>query len=525
MFQVAYNALFALLLALCLPVSVLATDLSQGEVVSGYPAEVRSLLAKHPVWVTVVYSAKKIPDRDGLYLSVNQSKKWSVHLNGNVAQSLDETTELSLSFNPTNENVSWSREHVDLHESISSKPFYFEGNFENAPSYQIRFLSGDRFEIVSTPSQTHVVFVPEWSAKDLRYEARFKHVNIWTAPLGPARSGDEIWQKLDKPETVYLHHNLSNPVRVLVDTSYPQVHLKALQDSVNEWNSALGRDLFQLQSTPIKLDLSDCFSSRTLCVKWEGLADVAWTGVGGSTSFSFDPESGEILGGVIEFKNTAKNSLVPTPGDYDQRFVSGEIDTQWAAEVFLKQSEFARYRHPLPELIVKKVLVHEMGHFNGFAHNFEGSLHGTIQNPTETVMDYLPFSAIRDVSIGSFDRQMILAIYSGTPPTSDYRFCSDVERDGVSGRYPKKAECNAYDVGDPVNWYMMLADMGSDGVFTKLPDLRSPLYFLGAFLREDGNSTLGSQSKVRAFLCKNPENRKRITDELMKQCNVELQCF
>src|SRR4051812_42362325 len=75
--------------------------------------------------------------------------------------------------------------------------------------------------------------------------------------------------------------------------------------------------------------------------------------------------------------------------EIDRQFNSGEMNATWIAQVYLKKAEFSSYRHPRPDLAIQSILTHEIGHFNGMAHNFAGSLAGTLSSPSESIMDYL----------------------------------------------------------------------------------------------------------------------------------------
>jgi hypothetical protein len=443
-----------------------------------------------------------------------------------VAQSLEEITQLSIGFDQVSGKFLWQSEKIDLGGIVRTAPFYFEGNSEQIQGLTFRSIGKNKFEATNVSGDTHIVFVPSFSSNADIIPVKFVGLNVWTAPLGHAKSAIENIMLLSKPDVAYLHHDLSRVITVVMDSSFPSEHLSALKDSLSDWNKALGKKIFKLSGAKVSVDTAECLSSRKLCVKWTGSSVIPWTGVSGSTVHAFDPETGVILGGVITFSNGVdEKTLRGSPAEIDRQFISGKIDLSWIAQIFLRKPEFSNYRHPMPELVVKSILEHEIGHYNGLAHNFAGSHSGTVAEPSATVMDYFPFSAIRNLKIGTFDHEVIKAVYSGVAPGPSFEVCTDFEKDGFPGIQPKIAACNAFDFGEPVLWYSSLGDLSSNGVFAKIEgDPHDFLYYLGSFLSLGGKGTLDEQRRVREYLCAKKDLTTAISQELNHQWGVPLSC-
>lgn len=188
-----------------------------------------------------------------------------------------------------------------------------------------------------------------------------------------------------------------------------------------------------------------------------GSSSIPWSGVGASTASTFDPQTGKIVGGYITFENPADASALQNASiAEDRRVRDGSFTYDWLASTYLRKAEFLNLRSPIPELIVESILLHEVGHFNGLAHNFKGSLDGTVTAPSRTIMDYVPFPAVGHfIDLGDFDYQAIDLVYRSTPLNARYRFGGDYE--SISSNPSRYANANSFDIGDPVDWYLALS--------------------------------------------------------------------
>jgi hypothetical protein len=480
-----------------------------------YNSEILRILERHPYWETIPFSSIKLPGGIDA-LTPKQFKKWKLISKSGGPSNLEETTQLSFKFDETSQAVLWSSEQIDLSGAIDLTPYYFEGMFEKKPDRTVRVIDEDRFEIISIESGVHVIFVPASLVTGNLFKAKFENIGAWTAPLGQFKEVTQALLYLTKNDIAYIHHDLDKTKLITVDESFPKVFIPSIQRSADNWNRAFGKNFFRREVEIKAIDVSDCLSSNRLCFNWKGPAAIPWTGIGGSTMASYDPDSGEVLGGLVTFTNGVDESkLQTTPGNYDREFVSAKFDKDWVASVYLQMETFLNYRHPLPELAVQTILLHEIGHFNGMSHNFLGSNSGDVQFPSESIMDYLPFPAIRNIGLGKFDHQLLDAVYRGIRPDRNYHWCSDYEKDGSPGYKAKLANCNPFDLGDSADWYRLLAEKSKYGVLTKIPlnSNLSFLYYLGEFLTPNGGATVEQNFRVKTYLC----SKNEILDQILKQ--------
>lgn len=491
-------------------------EVSSTDEATSFSAEVLSILKKHRRWQTITYSSQSamgIP-----YFQVSEQKKWEVLLKNLEPVGLQEIT--SLSVQPLNEEtLHWSSQSVDLAQPIDMAEFYFLG-FQAGPTKTIRILDDNRFEIISSDNVYHVVFFPEVEASKTS-KVIAPDIGVWTAPLGPAKQATRDILQLEKEDVAYLHHDLRATHTVNVDPSFPLSHLAALQESLNKWNQALEKEYFVLRNSNAVLNWSDCLSTKRLCIRWSGAEAIAWTGVGGSASFTFDPESGVIVGGIISFMNSSPEvALKDTPVSISDVFRQGEFGLDWIAKVYLQRDLFASMRHPMPELVVENILLHELGHFNGFSHNFAGSIAGNPQKISESIMDYFPFSAVRRNALGDFDIQNLRAIYSAQIPNDDYLFCSDNES------FLGVAACSPFDLGNAADWFITSAEASTERAFAIFPGSgKSVLNHLGQFLIPAGRALESDRDKVTRYLCSAyPNQLNQIKETLFKEQAAELRC-
>jgi hypothetical protein len=178
----------------------------------------------------------------------------------------------------------------------------------------------------------------------------------------------------------------------------------------------------------------------------------------------------------------------------------------------------------MPGLAIQTILEHEIGHYNGFSHNFAGSNRGTEKKPSGSIMDYFPFPGIRHLAFGQYDREVIGAVYQGITPSNDVPVCSDFEKDGLDGVQPKIARCNAFDFGEPISWYQLLANSSPSGVFTKIDDAHDILFYLGAFLAKSSGVTHEEVSQVSQYLCQNGGELPQIIQEVERVWKTVLTC-
>jgi hypothetical protein len=322
----------------------------------------------------------------------------------------------------------------------------------------------------------------------------------------------------------YLHHTTGSNIVVRTDHSFPVQFLKSVKSAMGKWNTSLGWNVYMLGPVEDSLDLLDCLSTNSLCLRWEGpIGNVGWIGWGGITGLNFDPQTGEIQGAVITLQNLTPANLQPTPAAILAQ-ISKSFNLDLVVDFLFRKEEFKQYIHPFPEEVIEYVLLHEIGHANGLRHDFRGSLVGTSLHPSDSVMEYMPFPVTHKLNyIGSKDQKRIDAVYRNAMPIYSLKTCSDVE--AKEGNDPN---CLQNDLGEPTSWYMKLSNRGDKGVFTTVRENQSSLPerpyldLLGKFI---ANPLVAAQQAelVSNYLCRQ-DNKIEITNYLEIQKKKMLIC-
>lgn len=501
------------------------------------PADTIERLKKHDVWQSFSYSDKTLVF-SGITLNTiatNDMKKWKVVQleatgDGQSGTGLKEITALTITPSDDGESLLFASGEIDLREPLSLFTFSLDSASDQDPKLLLRELEGDKFEIRSAKGTLRIVLMPSEDASASAVPAFTPlAVGAYTAPHAGYKMPLKNVMGLQAKETGYLHHNLSQSMEVLVDESYPSQYLPALDSALGKWNAALGAKLFLRNKNPVKVDLGDCFSSRKMCIRWEGGRDVAWSGVGGHATQSFDPQTGKIVGGYVKFINENSGVLAPSAKEDNDKLLSGKFSMQWLVSTFMRKSEYRTYQHPQPNILVENILLHEIGHFNGHTHNFSGSWTGTIESPTKSIMDYFAFPLVRESAVGPFDLQVIETVYKKSKLASDYTYCSDTDSaGGMSNPSPllRQANCNQFDVGDALDWYIALAEASKEGVFASQVSnpAENMLFSIGLFLTPAGGGSASQKLKATRYLCKVPGKSDAIASDLKLKLQVVLDC-
>ena len=494
-----------------------------------WPKEILDLLRKHQVWQST--SSIVVP---GFMSTLGFSRKWQVDFQTSTP-SLKELTKLSLVKDcKTGKFTSWESGIIEL-STIVYSPLFHVGLFDQCASlptpsvYTFRFIGNDRIEI--RPKQAKVgvsiILFPEIKTSALVNKISNRDFSLFTGPGGPSSKPMEKILGIPFDKTNYLHHNLTMKMEVAVDSSFPSEYLSAFQESLNFWNHAVGQSIFQLVSYPQTIDLADCVSARKLCIFWDGGKEISWIGMGGYAAPNFDPQTGEIIGGFIQFSNSAEKKLTSTPPSVllDQ-YLAGKIDFNLVTSIYSDRESYTHYLHPKPMRELAHFFSHELGHFNGLSHNFKGSNAAVPPETSKSVMDYMPFSASGEDSgeLQEYDLKMAKLIYTGVEPSTEYSYCGD-DMVGLDGPSPDP-NCNIWDFGSSEKWFMELARKGKEGVFTPHPKFVKPIVnFLGGFLEVDKPGvTTEQQREVKNYLCSQIQVLTKIQTFLKENHQVVLSC-
>lgn len=427
--------------------------------------------------------------------------------------------------------------------------------------YEFADLDGKRFELKINGGRARVVFLPApnnyfvASVPDLAATS-----GVWTTPFGPE---SELLRAVEAAERragramgrpvlgSFLHHDLSTrrEIRVVIDPSLRRDWRGAVRNAVDKWNEVLGAPLLRVVDAERPVNSSDCVSGRMLCVRYFGSKDLPMTGVNGYTEVAFDPQTGLVVGGIISIVNEELKTPLEEPTAIDrQKLLAGDVP--WALAAMHRYPELSRVRHPAPEAYLEYLMLHELGHFSGLAHNFLADKKTTPSHPTATIMTYPPFPfAHRALEIGGADRARIDLIYRGDTPKQPLPYCSTLETmspERHGEHFTKRAMCDVFTVGDPARWYLGLARAGRSGVFTSYPDLehlapeikrmvdelvrrrqQPPLNLLtrlGYIVSDPAPENEPERTEINAYLCSLGAQRPQIDAQLATFHGVHLAC-
>lgn len=461
---------------------------------------------------------------------------------------------------------------LDVTGSLDPEAFFPRAGYADAlpigkgpQQYAVKDIDGKRFQIVINGGRGRVVFMPapnDYTGAPPAPERR--ETGVWTTPFGPeselllyigrmmredGRNDLPAW-----PDARYLHHDVKSRRHfgVALAPSFPEAHRPLVAKALAQWNAALGKEWFRLDPKGAQTDPGACVSGFQLCLGWTGDQGIPMTGLSAFTELGFDPQSGLITGAVITVVNDVKEStLVPLTAEEAKRF-SGKGDLDAAAQAMTRYGEYEKKRHVDPKGYLEYLLLHEMGHVNGLAHNFFADPATHPAEPTSTVMTYVPFPVAHRASrIGPLDRERIDLVYKGREATTaEVSYCSTFAtlvpaRDGDYVR--KSPRCDLFTVGNPADWYVRIAKHARYGVFTEYPDTshlpeplrralrdanerrRMPplnvLTHLGYVLSERVSVSLKDQDAVRAFLCGLKADRLAIEAQLRAHHGLDLRCM
>lgn len=538
--------------------------------VSGFPEPLKVQLAQHREWLTISY----FKNRRALFppAELVGTKAWIIQDEDGRAVSMRE--KMTSSFLGIMERMQGGEpfaaridldDDVDLHDLLPYREGVERVLFEGVRSEQYRFrsLSQGRFVLELDQSRGFVVFMPkpEAGAKVQRGDAR-QQAGLWYAPFGPEseifgflvklmgkKGGRKQNAKARDLAGPYLHHDAMRSIEVAVDPSFPQQNFAAIAPALDSWSQVSGRQLVLAKQSRQPLDPAECLSAYRLCLRWSGPPHVSFAGMSGFTNISFNPSSGEIIGGIITLINTDKPTL-HLPRDEAEKVRAGKVDLDYVAGKMLQHASMEKVLHPDAAAYLRYLLMHELGHYHGLAHNFYIDETTKPDQALPTVMGYPPFPiAHLTTDIGLADRQRLSLPRKKPGKVRLTPYCSTLEAlapDFVQGIARRPAQCDVFAIGDEVDWYLSLARQADGGVFATYPDEshlpgelrelyqeareerglppKNLLTRLSVVLLRRGESA-AQQKKVTDFLCAEPKLLHAIRTQLEKYANYRLRCL
>lgn len=480
-----------------------------------------SRIARTSFWRTTIFTVDKNLTNNGLFIPAI-TKIWKTDT---LSKSLIEVSANSILSNCQNGINCWGSKRVSYDREFELIDFY---DITNEKALTLKDLGNDKFAIFG---QSYIaVFSPvttdQIQSKPLQKDLKFY---LWQAPLGMIEETAELFYTYPKPlpqKLGPLKHDLKKVRKVYIDESFPRQFEAALLSGLNEWNKALGINFYILDGWR-KLDPLACIASdESLCIFWDGPPTLAWASFAAISTPSFNPLSGDILGGAITFINQVKeDDLSQTPQSILNTYNNNQIDIQTAAAFLMKRKLFSTYRHPEPEKLVKAIFIHELGHDFGMPHYFMGSINTSKDTLFDTVMDYPPFPVFGKMDhLGIRDLAKLDAIYDngffvGEPECKNVHVMSN-------------PVCQPGDLGEPVVWNYFLAQSNPEWIFADLPSagglnfgsVSKIIDRLYLFLRPSPAVTSSQQVMAHQILCSRPDKYDDVAKYIKEKFSDNLIC-
>ncbi|MGE0525934.1 MAG: hypothetical protein AB7G93_22070 [Bdellovibrionales bacterium] len=332
----------------------------------------------------------------------------------------------------------------------------------------------------------------------------------------------------------FFNHPIRTETRqVFVSQNFPNRYIDVLQKVLSQWNQLFGHDYY-LFAGKQNLDAVDCLSENILCIQWSGGEEFTWTGYHGTTTVTADPSSGRVLGGIIYLYNNADRSIHRKGTVEELALVEDPSSFAQVALGFSQLGKYSQILRPNSDGLVTSLLLHEMGHFFGWDHNFAGAWLG---DPSKgTVMGYPPFNLDAEfVHLGEIDKVNFQLLY-GSRNVPAMPFCGDLDieptYDGKIWR-KKIPECLMWSAGRSIDWLIANATIlgleqlvvGWDVYKAIAPEdsrLGSYLAALG-FIAKDGQYEM-DRKKAQTYLCSESLLDPKVLPFLSEHLGLELNC-
>ncbi|MBK7843314.1 MAG: hypothetical protein IPJ71_06400 [Bdellovibrionales bacterium] len=508
-----------------------------------WPSEVKASLAKWKNITSVAYDASG-SEASGLVV-----KSWKVEsVNGDLVLSEElPLNQRAIFKNPSDPKrggvIEWTFSAVNLSESPTLEPFVW-GVRSGADAFTLSRSGEDKIILNFSERQFVLVLMPtkieEIETKYLVGSKIFPGLSF--TPNNERMIGDLSIQALfgidtrpfPGPRYFFNHPVRTGSRRVLVNPNFPNRFIDVLKRALGEWNQLFGHNYYFFGGKQ-DLNVTDCLTENILCIQWHGGEEFTWTGEHGTSTVTADPRTGRVMGGIIYLYNDSSQVARRLGTASELALVENPSTLIQTALGFSRIGKYSQILRPDPEGLVMWLLLHEMGHFLGWNHNFAGAW---LSDPSlGTVMGYPPFNLTsKFVHLGEMDRENFQSLYLGSPNVPTKPFCGDLDIEPTyDGKFWRKKipECLMWSVGNSTDWLIANANIlgvwslvvGWD-VYKALAPKDSRLgSFVAAlgFIVKDGQSNVG-RDKARNYLCSESLRDKSVLPFLAENLGLQLEC-
>ena len=273
--------------------------------------EIQGLLANWKSVISVAY------DTSGREISGTVVKRWTSGISDGQVVLVED---LPTTQRPVLKDVSdpkqggrieWIKSAIHCSASINLEPFVW-GARSGANTVEVEELSSNRIIIEFLDRNFVVILIPGFEvplAKQFR-AGDHPYPGLSLTPDSDRKIGTAALRLMYNIETLpfpgphyYLNHPIESEVRhVILSPSFPNRYVGALNETLKEWNTLIGKNYY-LPAKKKEINAVDCLTKGLLCIQWTGGDSFSWGDYHGTTELAADPESGQVLGGLIYLYN------------------------------------------------------------------------------------------------------------------------------------------------------------------------------------------------------------------------------
>ncbi|MGZ3772695.1 MAG: hypothetical protein ACXVCY_07515 [Pseudobdellovibrionaceae bacterium] len=513
---------------------------------NAWPSEIKKTVED---WKTVTSISF---DYSGREVSGTVVKRWEVRIVKGVptlSEVLPLTTQKLLK-DPSDPkkgvSITWTYEKIPLSSSISIQPFLRGRTPDDPFTYNLVQLDKSKIILSFTNSKNVLILVPSTPLIEANpYLVGKRNLpGLSKTPDNGRGIGNASIKTLfgisiaDFPgPQFYLNHSVKYGARsIVVSPEFPDSYIEDLHAVIEEWNNLFGNNYYSFLKKS-KIDPTECLTQNLLCIQWTGGERFNWTDYSGTTEVAADPGTGQVLGGIIYLHNNADPKNVRQGSTEELAEMGNPDDLLAVIRSYLNYTKYSTIWRENSHGLVKYLLLHEMGHYFGWDHNFGGSQNSSVMSPGDTVMGYPPFLLVdRFDRLGKLDKDQFTAVYIKKSQKLANPFCGDLDivPKANNNKWNKtKPECYMFMVGNTTDWlisqsqiYGIWATTYMWGVYKALTPTKIELgsYLAGIGFIAKSSSSPANRKKANDYLCSEQSHDSTISTFLLTNLDLVLHC-